>query len=190
MVIDPKWLEFLKLPPKATIVLAMSSTAIIILDKHTGLDLDSIHKLLSPFVFIIAVVSYAMIIATIGEILMRPQIEKRKQSTISLRREIRRNESKKHQNENEQKILLNLDHLSAEEIHHISRCLRKGSPTFYGSKFDPAITMLLGKRLAWSLGGTYSRNNYPFSIHHFVWVKLLERREEFIALDDSNKPTE
>jgi hypothetical protein len=41
--------------------------------------------------------------------------------------------------------------------------------------------MLQGKGLVWTPGGRHNQDHYPFSFWDFVWAKLVERREEFLA---------
>jgi hypothetical protein len=48
----------------------------------------------------------------------------------------------------------------------------------------------MGKGLVWTPGGQHHQDHYPFSFYDFVWEKLLERKEEFIAKDEAYKRAE
>ena len=50
--------------------------------------------------------------------------------------------------------------------------------------------MLTGKGLVWTPGGAHHMDHYPYSFHDFVWKRLLDRKDEFLAKDDEYKRIE
>jgi hypothetical protein len=59
--------------------------------------------------------------------------------------------------------------------------LRDGSPSFYTYVYSPPVSVLQGKGLVWTPGGTHHQDHYPFSFHDFAWHVLVKRNDEFIA---------
>jgi hypothetical protein len=106
---------------------------------------------------------------------------------LTKRRAIRRKEEEEKLAQRRATIIASLDHLSAEELEYVAKCLREGTPTFYAYFFSSPLGALQNKELIWAARGSYDRDYFPHSFHDFVWEALLARKEEFIAKDDENK---
>ncbi|MBA4174029.1 MAG: hypothetical protein C0511_15565 [Hyphomicrobium sp.] len=119
--------------------------------------------------------------------LLKPIYEKRKISALETRRAVRRKEKEAEQVDQRARIVEQLDHLSAEEITYVADCLRKGTPSFYTYVRHGPVTLLCGKRLAWTPGGEHHQDHYPFAFHDHVWKAMLARKDELIAKDDEFK---
>lgn len=189
-MLDAKWLDFFKLPLKATIAVAIASGALLALVLTHILDLGPIGPYALPLLIIVAVASVAMGIVGAGEALLAPYREKRKQSALEQRRAIRRKEQDERRDEAQREALAQLDHLSRREIEVVANALREGSPSFYTYVFSPPVSMLQGKRLVWTPGGQHHQDYYPFSFHDFAWKVLLERKDEFLAKEAEHKKAE
>jgi hypothetical protein len=116
-----------------------------------------------------------------------PVRDKQRQSALASRRALRHKEKEEQLTAQRNQIVARLDHLSEEEIRYIADSLRKGSPTFYSYVHSPPVSILRGKGLVWTPGGTHHQDHYPFSFHDFVWEQLLERKDEFLAKDEERK---
>jgi hypothetical protein len=190
MILDPKWLDALKLPLKATIGIALSSGLLLYLDLRHLLDLGPLGAFTRPILIILSVVFTVLSVVGILDQLLLPLREKRQQSVLAARRAIRRKEEEEQIAAEREQVIARLDHLSKEEIRYVAGCLRNGSPSFYTYVFSPPVSMLQGKQLVWTPGGQHHQDHYPFSFHDSVWKELLARKEEFIAKDDEHKRAE
>ena len=184
VMLDAKWLEALKLPLKTMLGIALSSGALLLL------DLDVFGEMARPIVIAVCVVSSVLSLVGIVDLLLVPLRERQRQSRLSVRRAVRRKEEEERHVEAEAQVLARLDHLSKEEIRYVADCLHKGTPTFYSWVHSPAASMLMGKELVWTPGGTHHQDHYPFSFYDFVWKALLARKDEFIAKDEEHKRSE
>ncbi|KFX26657.1 hypothetical protein [Ralstonia solanacearum] len=183
-------LEFLKLPLRTAVAVAIASGALLALVFTHILDLGPIGPFALPVLIIAAVVSAAIAIVGIAQAVLDPFREKRKQSTLKQRRAILRQEQDERRQQAQESAIAQLDHLSKEEIAVVAKALRDGSPSFYTYVFSPPVSMLQGKRLVWTPGGQHHQDYYPFSFHDFVWKVLLERKDEFLAKEAEHKKAE
>jgi hypothetical protein len=70
MVFDPKWLDALKLPLKATIAVALASLALLVLNLRRLLDLGPLGAFARPVLTIVSVVfSILALVGVIDELL-------------------------------------------------------------------------------------------------------------------------
>jgi hypothetical protein len=187
MIPDAKWLDALKLPLKVTIAVALASIALLTLDLTGLFDLGPLGTFTRPVLIILSVVFAILAIVGIIDHILAPFREKRRQSALVSRRAVRRKEREAQFAAERQRIIARLDHLSKEEIHYVADSLRKGSPSFYTYVYSPPVSMLQGKQLVWTPGGTHNQDHYPFSFSDFVWEKLVERKNEFLAKDEEHK---
>lgn len=190
MIPDPKWLDALKLPLKVTVAVALAASVLFGLDIWGVLDLGPLGIYSRPVLIIIAVVFWILAIVGVADYLLAPFREKQRQATLSTRRAVRQKEKEEQRAAHHTAVLVHLDHLSAEEIRYIADSLRKGSPTFYTYIRSPPVSMLLGKGLAWTPGGSHHQDYYPFTFHNFVWEALLARKNEFLTKDEDHKRAE
>ena len=181
MIPDPKWLDALKLPPKASLTVALASSLLWLLQLLGHLDLGS---------FVIAIAAWVQTIVAILDYLTMPLREKRKLTLLSARRAQRKIEQEIEEEADKRARLAHLDSLSAYEVRVVVDALREGSPTFYTYVHSPPVTMLLGKGLVWTPGAPGSIDHYPFSFHDFVWEALLARKSEFIEKHVENEKVE
>lgn len=181
---DAKWLEALKLPLRTMLGIALSCGALLFM------DLDVFGQIVRPIVIAVCVVSSVFSFVGIVDLALVPLRDRQRQSRLSARRAVRREEEKEQRAEAEAQALSHLDHLSKEEIRYVANCLREGTPSFYAYVHSPPVAMLQGKRLVWTPSGTHHEDRYPFSFSDFVWKVLLERKDEFIAKDDDHKRAE
>lgn len=184
---DPKWLDALKLPANATIAVALAVSVLFTLADAGVLDLGPLGAYAEPVLLIIAVVFWILTLVKLGDYLLVPYRERRRQKTLSIRRAVRRREEQERREAREKAILAHLDHLSLEEISYVADCLRNGTPTFYTWVNSPAVAMLLGKQLVWTPGTTHDQDKYPFGFYAFVWEVLLTRKDEFLAKDEAQR---
>lgn len=187
---DPKWLDVFKLPLRTTIAVALANDALLALVLTRILDLGPLGAVALPVLIIVAVVFTAMAIVGSVYALLAPFREKHKQSALEQRRAIRRKEQDERREQAQEAAIAQLDHLSKEEIAVVAKALRGGSPSFYTYVYSPPVSMLQGKRLVWTPGGSHHQDHYPFSFHDFVWKVLLERKDEFIAKETEHKRAE
>jgi len=190
MILDPKWLDALKLPLKAAFAGALAASVLWWLQKAGHLDLGPLGPFASPVLIIAAVVLWVQTIVALVDFLSKPLREKQKLAMLSARREQKRKERTEEAEAEEQAILAHLDHLSAYEICVVAEALQAASPTFYTYVNSPPVTMLQGKGLAWTPGGTHHMDHYPFTFRAFVWDALLARREEFLEKHAANERAE
>jgi hypothetical protein len=188
--LDPKWLEVFKLPLRTAIAVALAADLLLALVLTHVLDLGPLGPIALLILIILAVISTAMAVVGSVSALLAPFQAKRQQSALQSRRAVRRKEQEERRAEMEQSALAQLDHLSKEEIDVVAKALRDGSPTFYTYVFSPPVSILQGKRLVWTPGGTHHQDYYPFSFNDFVWKVLLERKDEFIAKNAEHKKAE
>jgi hypothetical protein len=190
-MLDPKWLDVLKLPFKATVAVALAASVLLALDWKSVLDFGEFGGYTRPMLIVIAVISWTLTFVGTVDNLLAPVRERRRQDTLSTRRAVRRKEQEEERDAQRAAVLARLDHLSAEEIGCVADALRKGSPTFYTDPYSPPVRMLVGKGLAWTPGGSpLYPNRSPFSFHDFVWPLLLERKAEFLAKDEQHRRAE
>jgi hypothetical protein len=190
MIPDAKWLDALKLPLKVTIGVAIASFVLLILDLKGLLDFGQYGAIARLALILLSVVFSILAVVGIVDELLAPVREKRRQSVLAARRAVRRKEHDEQRSAAQREALARLDHLSKEEIRVVADCLRDGSPSFFTYVHHPPVTMLMGKGLVWTPGGQHHQDHYPFSFHDWIWEKLLERKDEFIAKDDEFKKAE
>src|ERR1700730_6169323 len=146
-------IEFLKLPLRTAIAVAIASGASLALVFTHILDLGPIGPFALPVLIIAAVASAAMAIVGIAQALLAPFRERRKQSALELRRAVRRKEQDERREQAQEAAIAQLDHLSKEEVAVVVKALNDGSPSFYTYVYSPPLSMLQGKRLVWTPGG-------------------------------------
>ncbi len=190
LVPDPKWLEVFKLPLRTAVAVALATDVLLALVLTHILDLGPLGPIALPVLIILAVVSTALAVVGSVHALLAPFREKHKQSALEQRRAIRRKEQDERREQAQESAIAQLDHLSKEEIAVVVKALRGGSPSFYTYVYSPPVSMLQGKRLVWTPGGSHHQDYYPFSFHDFVWKVLLDRKDEFIAKDEQHKRAE
>ena len=187
MIPDPKWLDALKLPLKASLTVALAFSLLWLLQLHGYLDLGSFGSLVSGVLAVIAIVAWVQTIVAILDYLTMPLREKRKLTLLSARRAQRKLEQEIEEKAEKRARLAHLDSLSAYEVRVVADALQEGSPTFYTYAHSPPVTMLQGKGLVWTPGAPGSIDYYPFSFHDFVWEALLVRKSEFIEKHAENE---
>jgi hypothetical protein len=181
VVPDPKWLEVFKLPLRTASAVAIATDALLALVLTHILDLGPLGPIALPILISLAVVSTALAVVGSVHALFAPFREKRRQSALLLRRAVRRKEEDERRAQVQETALAQLDHLSKEEIAVVAKALRDGSPSFYTYVYSPPVSVLQGKGLVWTPGGTHHQDHYPFSFHDFAWHVLVKRKDEFIA---------
>jgi len=186
-MLDPKWLDALKLPLRVTAAIAVSSAILLACNLVGLLDLGPLTPYARPALIILPVVFGALSLVAAAEPLIAPLRERQRQSLLAARRASRKKREDEKRAAVEQIVLARLDHLSAEEIHYVADCLRKGTPSFYTYVNSPAVSMMQGKMLVWTPGGTHHQDHYPFSFYDFVWAALLARQAEFTSKDDDHQ---
>jgi hypothetical protein len=190
VILDPKWLDVFKLPLRVAIGVAIASDVLLALVLTHILDLGPLGPIALLILIIVALASTALAVVGSVDVLLAPRRARRRQSELQLRRAVRRSEDEARRAEMQETAIAQLDYLSAEEIAVTAKALRDGSPTFYTYVFSPPVSVLQGKRLVWTPGGTHHQDYYPFSFHDFVWKVLLERKDEVIAKDAEHKRVE
>ena len=188
MLTDLKsWLEALKLPVRIIVGLLIACITLLALYVFKVLTFEFFGEHTIPILIILSVVFGALSLAHLGELLFGPFNEARKQSILSKRRDIRRQEAEADRAERQRAALARLDHLSADELRLIADALREGAQSIYIYFHSPPAGTLIGKGLLYTPGGTYHQDHYPFTFHDFVWTELIARKDEFIAKDDENQ---
>lgn len=187
MIVDPKWLEALKLPLKVMLSIALSSGVLLLLDHIGAIDLEIFGADVRPLVLILCVVSSVLSMVGIAELLLVPLRERQKRSRLAVRRAVRQKEAEDHQAKTRAHVLARLDHLSGEEIRYVADCLRMGTPSFFTWMYHPPVSLLGGKGLIWTPGGTHPQDHYPYCFHDYVWEALLARKDEFLAKDEERE---
>lgn len=139
---------------------------------------------------IVSVASSVLTVVGIVDYFMAPLHENRRRATLATRRAVRRQEENEQRETQRAQVIARLDHLSREEIRVVADSLRNDSPTFYTHMHSPPVAMLVGKGVVWTTGTTHHREHYPFSFYDFVWEKLVERKDEFLAKDDEHTRAE
>lgn len=188
MPFDSNWLDALKkLPLRVTLGVALGSAVLLIFSLLGVLDLDLLSAFAKPLVIVICAVSGAFAAVGVIDFMTVPLREKRRQSALATRRAVRRKEQQEQLAQRREQVIARLDHLSERELSDVTDCLRSNSPTFYTWVHCPSASMLVAKGIAWTTNQIHQSDHYPYSIHDFVWVRLLERRNEFLARDDEHK---
>ena len=178
-MVDPKWLDALKLPPKVVLSIALGTGALIVLDHLGEFDLAAFGPLARWIVLGLCVVSSISWLVGIADLFLLPLRERQRQSRLAVRRAVRRREKEEQRAEHEARVLARLDYLSRDEISQVSECLCNNTPSFYAYVRSPAVATLMGKGLVWTTGGVHPDHSYPFLFYDFVWEELLRREVEF-----------
>jgi hypothetical protein len=182
MIPDLKWLvDALRLPFKVIAAVALSAIVLLALDLSGLLDLGPLTIFARPVLIMVSVVSGTLVVVEGITYLMAPFNEKQRQSALASRRALRKQEEDGQRQARQAQVIARLDHLSREEIRYVAEALTRDSPTFYTYIHSPPVTMLVGKGLVWTPGGQHHMDHYPFSFYDWVWTRLVERREEFLA---------
>jgi hypothetical protein len=92
MIPDPKWLDALRLPLKATVGVALASVVLLSLDLTGLLDLGPLGPYTRPILIILSVVFSILVVTELIDGLSAPLREKRRQSALVERRAVRRRE--------------------------------------------------------------------------------------------------
>lgn len=187
MIPDAKWLDALRLPLKVTITVALASAALLALTLKGLLDLGPLGPYARPVLTVLLVIFSIQAVVGVIDYLMTPLREKHRQSALKTRRAVRREEREEQREVHRTQVIARLDNLSKEEIRYIADSLRNGSPSFYTYVHSPPVSLLQSKGLVWSPSGPHNEDRYPFSFYDFVWEKLLERKDEFLAIDEEHK---
>lgn len=185
MLQDLKWLEsVLKLPLKPALAAALASSGMLYADWLGLLPLDAAGWAEIPIravLTISAILAWVLVIVHLADLLLAPVQEQFKQSALKKRRAAKKAEQEADLELRREKTLLHLDHLSKQEVLRVTQCLEDGSPSFYAYVYSPEITLLQGKGLVWTPGGTHNEDQYPFSFHTFAWEAILARQSDFTA---------
>lgn len=187
MTPDPKWIDALKLPLPVFFALALATSMLLGLNLTGFLDIGPVKDYVRPLLIIVTVGLWSLVIVLTGNELLKPIFEKRKISALETRRAVRRKEEEAEAAEERARVLERLDHLSMEETTYVADCLRKGTPSFFTYVHHGPVTLLCGKKLAWTPGGEHHQDHYPFMFRDFVWKAMLSRKDEFVAKDDEFK---
>lgn len=187
---DIKWLEALKLPLKSSLAGTVIAPAILFSISRNWIDFGSKAEFASTVLVIATIFFIVMSLVGLGELLLKPTIEKQKKKSLIDRRKIRREEELAIRADNEIRILRRLDSLSEEELTLFAQQLQKNSATFYGWFHSPHLGSLRQKELISAAQGTYHQDHFPFTIHDFVWDELLKRKDEFLGKSEEAKNTE
>lgn len=179
-MVDPKWLDALKLPLKVTVGVAVAAGLLLALDLQGWLDLGALGTVVRPVLVVVLVLSGVLSIMNAIDLALAPRRARQHVSLLAARRAIRKQEEGEEAQARQRVILARLDHLSEEEIHYVAECLTKNTSSFYTWSYSSGASQLVAKGLAWSPGGTHHQDNYPFTFQDFVWSAIQERREEFL----------
>ena len=184
------WLDALRLPARVTLGLFFVCVVLLILYRYNVITFGIFGDNTTDILIIVAVLFGVLTLSHLGALLVSPITEKHKQSLLTKRREIRRQEHEADRDEREAAALARLDHLSEHEIRLVADALRENSQSIYIYSQTPHAATLISKDLLYTPGGTYHQDYYPFTFHDFAWQELLIRKDEFIAKDDENKRRE
>lgn len=184
MLPDPKWLDVLKLPLRATTSVALAAGFFLVADLLGWFDLGPLGPITRPIIVLVLVGAAALSSVTTIYYLLAPIRERQKLEQLSARRAIRRGEQEEEKAAFRAKVLAWLNSLSRQELRQIAKCLRDGSPSFYTYVHSPAVSNLQAKGLVWTPGGPHHQDHYPFTIRDFVWEALQDRKDEFLERDN------
>jgi hypothetical protein len=126
-MIDPRWLDALKLPLKATLATALASSVLFVLDLNDVLDLGALGAVVRPALIVVMVVSGTMSVVNIADLALAPLRERRHVSTLAARRAVRKQEAEEEAERRRTSILAQLDHLSEQEVRYVAGCLRNNT---------------------------------------------------------------
>lgn len=168
----------------------LACSILLVFDYAEILKLNQFGKLAKPILIILTIFSGSLSLTGIISYFKDLISEKRKPSLLAARRKLKAAEDEKERIETEHENLQRLDHLSHEEIVYLADCLRKGSQSFFTYVHSPPVTTLMGKGLVYTPGGAHHQDHYPYTVCDYVWVALLERKDEFIEKDEAHKREE
>jgi len=75
-MIDANWLKAFTLPLKATFGVAVASSVLLVFDRQELLQLKDFGTLISPSVVVVAVISWALVLASLLDLALSPLREK------------------------------------------------------------------------------------------------------------------
>ena len=185
MLLDPKWLDAVKLPLRVIAGLFLGSVALLIIDNHGWVLLKELGGPARTIVAITAVLTGALTFTGLSAILLETWGQKRKRDAIADRRRDRDDQRRRQRQEAEASVIARIEFLSEGELRHIAGALRDNSQSFYTWVHSPTVTTLMEKGLVRTLGGTHHEDHYPFTIVDFAWKYLIENRDEIIAKDNA-----
>lgn len=189
MLPDSSWINALKLPTQVIIGLFLAFLVLLGLDWGAFLPLAMFGELTKPIVMVLLVISGSLSITGIGAYIKDQRARRKSHSLLATRRQLRAQEKEKERAKAQTAALERIEHLSPRELRYLANCLREGSQSFY-TYVSPPVTTLRGKGLVYTPGGTHHQDHYPFTIHDFVWKALIERRDEILEKDSTNKNKE
>jgi len=169
MPLDIKWLDAFKLPKRIQFGISLAALILLICDYYGLFLLNIFGELAYPIVFVIFVVSGTISIVSLIALIY--EFCARKLESYNYKKE----------------TLKRLDHISAEELDELAKCLIKGTQSFYTYVHSPAVSNLQLKGMISTPGGQHHRDYYPFTINDFVWEEMIRRKEEFLAKDAAFK---
>ncbi len=165
---DSGWLQALNLPLRVTIGVALACSTLLVLDSRSVLLLGTFGSLTRPLVIVALVVAAALSITGIGAIVVK-HIQRKLERAAVLER---------------------LEHLAPFELRLLADAIKEKRQSFYTYVHSPHVATLMAKGIVHSPGGTHNQDHYPFTINDFVWKYLLERKDDFIYRDETNKKSE
>jgi hypothetical protein len=186
-LIDPNWVNALKLPTKVLTGLFVASVILLVLDAAKVLEFSTFGAIARPATILICVVSGALSLTTIISFFIEIISAGRKRTLLEQRRKLRKAEEREQIEENKQRALDRINHLSKDELRYLADCLRENSQSFTTYVHSPPASTLMSKGLTYTPGGTHHQDYYPFVVNDFVWEYLLENMEQILAQDDENK---
>ena len=187
MLPDFNWLNALKLPTKVIAGLFLFFSLLLLFDHLDIVVLADSGAIGRPAVTVAALLFGCLTFTAFCQFGYELFKVKRKPRLLAERRQVRQDEQKQAQEEEQALALRRLDHLSDHEIGYVADCLRSGSPTFYTYVHSPPVSAMGAKGLLYTPGGNHHTDHYPFCFEDFVWDALLERQAEFIQKDEEIK---
>lgn len=168
----------------------IASVILLFFDKEEILELSTFGNVVKPAVILLSVVTGALSFTSIVAFFIDLINQGRRRTLLQQRRVIKRAEQEKKWNEEKQKVLERVPHLSKAELNHLADCLRGNSQSFTAYAHSPAVSTLIAKGLIYTPRGVHNRDYYPFVVNDFVWQYLLENQLQIIAHDEENKLAE
>lgn len=166
--------------------LFFASVILLLLDKAEILVLSTFGSLAKPATILLCVVSGALSFTAIAAFVFDIISAGRKRTLLQQRRDLRKAEEEEQLNNNKQKVLDRIEHLSKDELNYLADCLRENSQSFTTYVHSPSVSTLGSKGLIYTPGGTHHQDYYPFVVNDFVWQYLLDNREDIITRDEEN----
>lgn len=183
-MLDPKWLDALSLPAKVTGGLCAFFALALAMDSYFTPLLGSWR----PMFILGALFTGCLFGATMIAAAKEAIVERGKPAKLAKRRQLVREDQARERAEakaeRESIIRKRIETLSDDEVRHVAKALRAGSPSFKSWANDGDLSNLMHRGLLTSPGGTHHQDYYPFSFPDDVWAILVENRDAILAKDD------